>query len=35
MFNVDIMAMVSYDQMHFTDTNALALLYLANKVYSV
>jgi rhombotail lipoprotein len=27
MFNVDIMAMVSYDQVHFTDTNSLALLY--------
>ena len=27
LFNVDIMAMVSYDQVHFTDTNSLALLY--------
>lgn len=27
MFNVDIMAMVSYDQVHFTDTNSLAFLY--------
>ena len=27
MFDVDIMAMVSYDQVHFTDTNSLALLY--------
>lgn len=27
LFNVDIMALVSYDQVHFTDTNSLALLY--------
>ncbi len=27
LFNVDIMAMVSYDQVHFTDTNSLAFLY--------
>lgn len=27
LFNVDIMTLVSYDQVHFTDTNSLALLY--------
>jgi len=27
LFNVDIIAMVSYDQVHFTDTNSLAFLY--------
>ena len=27
LLNVDIMALVSYDQVHFTDTNSLALLY--------
>jgi rhombotail lipoprotein len=27
LFNVDIMALVSYDQVHFTDTNSLAFLY--------
>lgn len=27
MFGVDIMALVSYDQIHFTDSNAMAMLY--------
>ncbi len=27
MFGVDLMALVSYDQIHFTDSNAMALLY--------
>lgn len=27
LFNVDIMAMVSYDQVHFTDSNSLSFLY--------
>ena len=27
LFNVDIVALVSYDQVHFTDTNSLAFLY--------
>jgi rhombotail lipoprotein len=26
-FNVDVMAMISYDQVHFTDSNSLSLLY--------